>query len=109
MEHATDITFCTMILAILFAAWNGLVIRWYNTREDVWRDWWHKAGLVIRLFVLLTLWLATYNVLWTVILALVLSLGYNVIINLVIGKPVWYVGTTSKIDKLIRKIFGKWL
>ena len=108
MEATTDIIICTMLLHILFASWNGLVILWYTTHDEMWRDWWHRVGVAVRFFIVLTVWLGTYSILWTVVSVLVAGIVYNVIINAIIGKPLLYVGTTSYLDKLIRKLFKRW-
>ncbi len=101
-----------ILLGFLFivatGAWNGYVIKWKcasGSTEKRLSQIWHAIGFVIRALPLvpaawyfwaeypyeLILFAALYmNFSWTV---------YDAVINIVIGKPIWYTGTTSTIDK----------
>ena len=91
-----------LILSFLFAIWNGLVIKWYLSRKQIYSTLWHGVGFIIRALPVLLiypnwLWILFYlNVAWTV---------YDMIINMVNGWNLFYIGKTSQFDK----IFGKWL
>lgn len=91
-----------LIISFLFALWNGLVIKWHLSKEQIYSTLWHGVGFIIRALPVLLiypnwLWILLYlNVAWTV---------YDMIINLVNGWPVFYIGQTSTFDR----IFGKWL
>ena len=89
------------ILAILFALWNGLVIKWYLTKDQKWSKYWHGVGMLIRAVPLYFVyphwgWMLLYcNVAYTI---------YDEIINLVNGWGLGYIGTTSALDRKL----GKW-
>ena len=89
-----------LVTVLLFALWNGLTIRWKLTGKG--SPAWHAAGWVIRAVPIIGLWpdwllmLLYVNLAWTV---------YDVIINLVNGWPVFFIGSTSWIDRNL----GKWL
>ena len=91
-----------LILALLFSIWNGLVIKWYLTKDQKWSKYWHGLGFVIRAIPVVLiypnwLWILIYtNVAWTI---------YDMIINLFMGQSIFYVGKTSWFDKT----FGKYL
>lgn len=96
------------LLILLFAAWNGYVIRWkhLNTKRD--SDMWHRIGVVNKIgllllvlamflpdwygyvinpFALLTGW---YGISLTILVAFLCSyFFYNMIINRIRGLP-WY-------------------
>ena len=92
----------TLLFAALFAVWNGLVIKWYLSKEQKWSKCWHGLGFIIRAIPIALiypnwLWILLYiNIAWTV---------YDMTINIINGWPVFYIGQTSQFDR----IFGKWL
>ena len=91
-----------IIIVILFAVWNGIVIKWKHTDEKIYSIIWHGLGFVIRGYCLLLIypdWLLMLiyaNIAWTV---------YDMVINVINGWNLFYIGNTSVIDK----VFGKWL
>lgn len=97
-----------LITILLIAGWNGLVINWRNATnsKDIrhYSDWWHAIGLVIRTTLVIVAFLVS-NWIFGLIAAFIAFILYNIIINLIIGEKWYYVGTTSTIDKLIRKLF----
>ena len=92
----------TSLLATLFAIWNGLVIKWYLTKEQKWSKYWHIVGYFIRAIPLYYIypnitWMLVYiNVAWTL---------YDMIINKLNGWDWFYVGNTAWFDRT----FGKYL
>ena len=92
----------TLLFAALFAIWNGLVIKWYLTKDQKWSKCWHGLGFIIRAIPIALiypnwLWILIYtNIAWTI---------YDIIINLFMGQSIFYIGKTSTFDKT----FGKWL
>jgi len=83
------------VLLILLIAFSGLVIAWNNTKGNVeklieyerYRKWWH-------------------SLIHTGIAVFISTVGWNIGINLINGLKWYYVGKTSTIDKLIRRIFN---
>ena len=75
-----------IIIVILFAVWNGLVIRWKLTGNG--SDLWHAVGFVIRILPVFLVWdnytifLLYFNFAWTV---------YDMIINLINGWNLFYI------------------
>ena len=90
-----------ILLLLLIAIYNGLIIQWFNNKnkesQNKYSVLWHITGWLIRLFIIL-LFPIKY-------LALSLFIGwscYNYIINLILNKPLFYVGNTF-IDKYLNK------
>lgn len=89
-----------LLLAVLFAIWNGLVIKWYLTKDKKYSKYWHGVGFLVRGILSITLYpewgyiLIYLNLSWTV---------YDIVINLINGWGILYVGGTSVIDKFLRK------
>lgn len=100
-------TIIIALIILLTAAWNGLVIKW-GLAEDKSKvakisKYWHGVGFVIRgLLVILIYLLSTWQM--ALIAAFLSWIPYNMIINLCMRQPLFYIGKTSTIDKLIRKI-----
>ena len=88
----------------LIALWNGYVIRWFLTKDEKYSKIWHGIGFMVRALLCATLYLQA-GLLLALIAAFVCWLPYNVIINLVNKWPMFYVGKSSKIDLLIRRVF----
>jgi len=101
-----------IIALILFMCFNGLIIRWHNeiqaNTKAMWSKWWHRCALAIRVCLWLSIWLITFN--WFIFIGVIIvdSILYPILINLINGLKWNYIGTTSSIDKLIRK-FTLWL
>jgi hypothetical protein len=91
---------------VLIAIWNGKVIMWHLTGLDKYSKVWHSIGLIIRLVLCAVLYLSG-GVIWAVVGCVIASIGYNIIINMIMGQKWYYVGKTSVIDKLIRRLFYK--
>lgn len=96
------------LIIILTAVWNGMVIKW-GLEQDKQKvahisRYWHMVGFIIRGSLVGLVYLLTSDYLYTGIAAFVCWLPYNWIINLINGWKLFYIGRTSTIDKLIRKI-----
>jgi hypothetical protein len=88
-------------ILILLAIYNGLIIQWFNNKnkdkQNKYSNLWHATGWVIRLLLILMLPFKYIP------LGIFLSWTcYNYIINLIIGKPIWYLGITGS-DKYMNK------
>lgn len=84
-----------LLILILTGVYNGLFIKWYNTKKDSIRNYWHIIGWVIRLLLIIQLPFK--------FIPLGIFLGwsmYNVIINAILDKPMYYIGTTF-LDKYL--------
>lgn len=97
-----------IIALVLFMAFNGLIIKWYSAKEidkEFWSKWWHKCALAIRVCLWLAIWMITSN--WFIFIGVIVadSILYPILINLINNLKWYYVGTTSTIDKFIRKVF----
>lgn len=88
------------LMVVLLGLWNGLVIKWYLTREDKYSKAWHTIGFIVRALPLLLIYdnlfivLCYLNFAWT---------AYNMAINVIIHESLFYVGKTSFIDKTLGK------
>lgn len=91
-----------ILIGFLFAIWNGLVIKWYLTKDQKWSDYWHGVGFIIRALPIVLIY---PNLLWILIYANIAWTVYDIIINLFMGQSIFYIGKTSTFDKT----FGKWL
>lgn len=86
-----------LLILILTGIYNGLIIKWYNTKKDSIRNYWHIVGWVIRLLLIIQLPVK--------FIPLGIFLGwsvYNVIINTILDKPIYYIGVTF-LDKYLTK------
>lgn len=84
-----------LLILILTGVYNGLFIKWNNTKRDKFRNYWHIIGWVIRLLLIIQLPFK--------FIPLGIFLGwsvYNVIINAILDKPMYYIGTTF-LDKYL--------
>ena len=84
-----------LLILILTGVYNGLFIKWYNIKRDKFRNYWHIIGWIIRLLLIIQLPLK--------FIPLGIFLGwsvYNVIINTILDKPMYYIGTTF-LDKYL--------
>ena len=98
-KHKAKSAILITAILLLTALWNGLVIKWYNTKDQKYSKWWHIVGFIIRgLIVLLTL--LTLGVNWMLIAGFCCWPVYDIIINLANGWKWYYGGNTSEIDKL---------
>lgn len=97
----TIIVFCIIVLV---AVWNGYVIRWKLTGKQKYSNIWHVVGFFVRLCLVAVVYI---NSGWLIALGagFICWLPYNIIINIVNKWPIFYIGKTSKIDILIRKLF----
>jgi len=100
------ITAIIISLILLTALWNGLVIQWYLTKDQRYSKYWHAVGFIIRGLLVLLIYLHTKDHLLTGITAFISWIPYNMIINICMKQPIFYIGRTSTIDKFIRKILG---
>ena len=98
-----------IVISILFAAFNGLVIAWYNSNDVVMSDrlkrLWHGVGFAIRAFISLVAYF-TSSLWWFGAIAFISWLPYNIIIALIIGRKWYYLGNKG-IDGFIMRLFGK--
>ena len=92
-------------IILLTAMWNGMVINWYNSHQQRWSRGWHATGFIIRALLTLLVYLITKDWYWTGVTAIISWIPYNIIINLYMHKPIFYLGKTSVIDKCLRKLF----
>jgi len=101
------------VLLILLIAFSGLVIAWNNTKGNVeklieyerYRKWWHILGFAIRVGIVGIIYMHG-SLIHTGIAVFISTVGWNIGINLINGLKWYYVGKTSTIDKLIRRIFN---
>ena len=90
------------LIVILFAIWNALVIKWYLTRDNKWSKYWHILGYIIRALPVIIIYPNVVAILLYVIISWVL---YDILINIINGWDIFYVGNTSWFDNT----FGKYL
>ena len=79
-----------LFILILTGVYNGLIIKWYNTKKNSIRNYWHIIGWVIRLLLIIQLPIK--------FIPLGIFVGwscYNYLINLILDKPIFYVGITG--------------
>ena len=83
-----------IIILLLLAFYNGLMIQWFNNKNKPeakeYSNAWHVVGWFIRLFVIISLPIK--------FIPLGIFVGwscYNYLINLILDKPMFYVGTTG--------------
>ena len=100
----TYIAISIFLSIALIALWNGYVIRWFLTKDEKYSRIWHSIGFMVRALLCATLYLQA-GLLLASIAAFVCWLPYNIIINIINRWPVFYVGKTSMIDKLIRRLW----
>ena len=99
-----------LIGSVLLGLYNGLLLLDDKTPEDdpnnsQIQDDWHLVGAFIFMYLSITAWYVwgieyipfTLSTFWLVFAGIVHRIGLN--------KPIFYVGTTAKTDKLIRKYF----
>lgn len=121
-----DIIILAECVLIAFSVFNGLVIKWHNAHgpnylplddytnymrtakiKDL-NEKWHRFGLSLRVSVWLIIFFASErNYLLTTIFIAVDCIAFPVTINLINNLKWYYVGTTAKTDKLIRKMFPR--
>ena len=89
----------SFIVIVLLGLYNGLMIQWFNNKNkesaNTYRILWHIAGWLIRFCIIISLPIK--------FIPLGIFIGwscYNYIINLILGKPLFYTGTTVS-DKYI--------
>jgi len=97
-------TYLILITIILISLWNGYVIRWKHTGVKKYSTIWHIIGFFVRLCLVAIIYIQS-GWLWALIGGFICWIPYNMLINVVNKWPVFYIGTTSKIDLFIRKIF----
>ena len=83
-----------IIILLLLAFYNGLMIQWFNNKNKPeakeYSNVWHVVGWFIRLFVIVLLPIK--------FIPLGVFVGwscYNYLINLILDKPIFYVGITG--------------
>ena len=91
----------TSFIAALFALWNGLVIKWYLTKDQKYSKYWHVVGYFIRA---IPLYYIYPNILWMLIYTNIAWTLYDMIINLINGWNLFYIGKTSTTEKLFGKL-----
>ena len=91
-----------LLIAVLFALWNGLVIKWYLTKDQKYSTYWHIVGYFIRA---IPLYYIYPNILWMLIYTNIACTLYDMVINKINGWNLFYIGKTSTFDS----VFGKWL
>ena len=91
----------TFILVALFALWNGLVIKWYLTKDQQYSKYWHSVGYLIRI---IPLYYIYPNIMWILIYVNIAWTLYDIIINKINGWDWFYIGKTSATEKLFGKL-----
>ena len=91
-----------LLITVLFAVWNGLVIRWYLIKDQKYSKYWHIVGYLIRV---IPLYYIYPNIIWMLIYSNIAWTVYDMIINKLNGWDWFYVGNTSWFDRT----FGKYL
>ena len=91
----------TSTLAALFALWNGLVIKWYLTKDQKYSTYWHIVGYFIRA---IPLYYIYPNIMWILIYSNVAWTLYDIIINKINGWDWFYISKTSATEKLFGKL-----
>ena len=124
MEHdsitALSVLASLVAISILYPLGDSMKIKWTQERErqaslppDK-RDYdeakrlsemWHSVGFWIRTAVLI-IFVFSGGLLWGFIGLLLASFGYNVIIQLGLKQPWYKLGTTSKTDIFLRKVWS---
>jgi hypothetical protein len=102
----------TVVMILLFAAWNGFVLNWALSKGEKRKRnnrIWHTIGAVVRILVVLIpiLFYLPYWDLSVVTLFVTIPVshaGYNTVINL-IRKDKWYYLSEVGIDKYIKKYY----
>lgn len=90
------------LMVVLLGFWNGLVIKWYLTRDNKWSKYWHILGYIIRALPVIILY---PNIVTMLIYTSISWVLYDILINIINGWGIFYVGNTSWLDKT----FGKYL
>jgi len=101
-----------LISVILLGFYNGLLLKDDKLSENDPQNkkielYWHFVGSLIFIYISLTTWYVwdikyiplTLSSFWGIFGGIVHKIGLN--------KPFFFVGTTAKTDKLIRKLFPK--
>ena len=89
------------LIVILFSIWNGLVIKWYLTKDQKYSKYWHIVGYLIRA---IPLYYIYPNITWILIYTNIAWTLYDMIINKVNGWNLFYIGKTSITEKLFGKL-----
>lgn len=90
-----------LLIAVLFALWNGLLIKWKLSGGNVTLQMWHGIGFVIRV---LPLYFIYDNLLYVLLYVNFAWTAYDMIINITNGWDVFYIGKTSVFDKLFGRL-----
>ena len=90
-----------LLIALLFAVWNGLVIKWYLTKDQKYSTYWHIVGYLIRV---IPLYYIYPNITWILIYINIAWNLYDIIINKINGWDWFYIGKTSATEKLFGKL-----
>lgn len=96
-----------IIALLLISPFMGLILKWHNEPnvnfKAYWSKWWHRIALAIRVCLWLSVWMLTANWILTLVVVIIDCIAYPIIINLINGWKWYYLGSTSKIDILIKK------
>ncbi len=110
-----------MLLTIIWIVVGVVLLGLYNahlllddkTPEDSplnrkYEDDWHLIGSILFIYLSLTFWYITDSMLYVFFTLSCFWLIYGGIVHKIgLNKPFFYVGTTAKTDKLLRKYFPK--
>jgi hypothetical protein len=122
----TNIIILCVCVLIVFACFNGVIVRWQITdgsslplpdafEEKVrqanikrWLKLWHRLGLGLRVAIWLIIFFESdRNYILTGGIMFADCVTFPVLINLINNLPFYFVGTTADTDILIRKMFPK--
>jgi len=96
-------TILILISLLLFALWNGLVIKWKLSGDQKYSRYWHIVAFLVKLPLVAVVFIAS-DWYFALVAGFVCWIPYNVIIALVIGQRWYYVGKTAWFDIQIRKL-----
>lgn len=98
------------IILLLLAFREGIQERYTHIEQDPDKKrklskWWHALGGFARIMLAGLSWIMWHN--WIILAAalFIISIGYNIVINVYKKHKWWYIGTTADTDKVIRKVF----
>lgn len=91
-------------LAAFLIAREGFQMRDKKEPNQGYSTAWHAMGWFMRLFIVGIIFQLTWSIPLTIVMALLLTVGYNISCNIGL-KQKWYYVSNKGIDKIIRKVF----
>ena len=103
IDKSGIITIAALILLVLFR--EGVQQRYmYINQTKRLSTIWHALGFWLRFVLIGLTYVVTVDLWFTGVALILLSVGYNVTINLFKGHRWYYVGTIAWTDRMIRKV-----